>query len=235
MNKFLPQTGGHSLKLDEFQLMQNSYFEGFKALVNKFSSGGNVILDGLVIDQTGVNVIFTSGYIAIGSEILKVEAGSFPKSVDPSDILYFKPIENVLAPSPVTYEDTVSKNVHFERKAIFKYKESGDTDGVAYSAMSFPGSVIEGSVMPWYPPTGMLVTDYFDATGLGINSGKGYAICNGLNNTLDLRGMFIPMATNVPYSGGSTPLRIILDSVTANPATTGGRSLVTLDTTQIPG
>ena len=234
MNKFLPQTGGHSLRLNEFQLMQNSYFEGFKALLQKFSSSGNLVIDGVNIDQSGVNVIYTSGYISINSEVLKVEADVFPKSSNPSDFLYFKPIETVLAPSPVTYEDTVSKNVHFQRKAILKYYNVSDTDGVALSSMSYPGSVIEGSIMPWYIPTGKLLTDYFNNTGLGINSAKGYAICNGLNNTLDLRGMTIAMATNVPFTGGSNPLRSILNGVTANAGTEGGNNLVTLNQTHIP-
>src|SRR6187402_1698067 len=99
MNKFLPQTGGHSLKLDEFQLMQSAYFDGFKALVNKLVPNGNAVLDGIIIDTTGVNVVFTSGYISIAGEILKVDAGTFPKSTNPSDVLYFKPVETVIAPS----------------------------------------------------------------------------------------------------------------------------------------
>jgi hypothetical protein len=234
MNKFLPQTGGHSLKLDEFQLMQNSYFEGFKALVNKLAPSGNVMIDGVIVDQSGVNVINTSGYIAIAGEILKVEANSFAKSLNPADLLYFKPIQTVIAPSPVTYEDTVPKNVHFERKAILKYKDISDTDGVLYSDMSFPGVLIEGGIIPWYPPTGKVVSDYFDNTGKGINSAIGYAICNGLNNTLDLRGMYLPMTTNVPFTGGVAPLRTILDGITANAGTEGGRGLVTLTKAQLP-
>lgn len=234
MNKFLPLTGGHSLKLDEFNLMQNSYFDGFKALIYKFSPTGNIVISGVIVDQTGPNVIYTSGWVSINGEILAVDADSFPKSLSPSDVLYFKPIQTVIPPSPVTYEDTVSKNVHYERKAILKYKEVSDSDGVLYSEISFPGPIIEGTIMPWYPPNGKTVSDYFDNTGLGINSAIGYAICNGLNNTLDLRGMYLPMTTNVPFTGGSDPLRTILDGITSNAGTTGGRGLVTLDKTQLP-
>lgn len=231
MNKFLPQTGGHPLHLDEFILMQDSYFDGFNALVKKIAPSGNMIIDGFIVDQTGLNVVYTSGYVTFNGEIYKIEAGSFVK--DTLQTLYIKPVETTLAPSPQTYEDTGSKVVHVQRKAILKYLD-GDVDGINYEDLSYPGSVIEGSIMPWYPPTGTVVADYFDNTGLGIGKGLGYAICNGLNNTLDLRGMFIPMATSVPYTGGVGSLRAILSGTTATPGTEAGLGLVTLITSQIP-
>lgn len=235
MNKFLPTIGGHSLRLDEFTLMQSAYLDGFKALVYKIAPTGNVILSGLTVDQTGVNVVYTSGYIAIAGEIYSVAAGSFPKSSNPSDVLYFLPVEAVISPSsPVLYEDTTSHNVHFARVAIFKYKDTGDSTGVNYTSMAYPGLVTEGQIIPWYPPAGKTVSDYFDNTGKGINACEGYAICNGLNNTLDLRGMTLGMTTNTPYTGGSNPLRAILDGLTYGAGTEGGHNVITLTKQQLP-
>jgi microcystin-dependent protein len=231
MNKFLPQTGGHPLHLDEFILMQDAYLDGFNALVRKLAPSGNMVIDGFHVDQSGPNVVYTSGWIAFNGEIYKVDSGTFPK--DTLLTLYVKPVQTTIAPSPQTYEDTTSKAVHVQRKAILKY-QAGDVDGIVYSALAYPGVVIEGGILPWYPPTGTAVTDYFDTTGLGIGKGFGYAICNGLNGTLDLRGMFIPMATTVPYSGGSSPLRAILSGTTASAGTEAGLGLVTLTTTQMP-
>lgn len=235
MNKFLPTTGGHSLRLDEFNLMQSAYLDGFKALVYKIAPTGNVILDGLVIDQTGVNVVFTSGYIAIAGEIYSVPAGSFPKSSDPADDLYFLPVETAIAPSsPVIYEDTTSHNAHFSRTAILKYKTISDTTGELYENMSYPGLVVQGAIIPWYPPAGKTVSDFFDNTGKGINSCIGYAICNGLNNTLDLRGMTLGQTTNTPFTGGINPLRAILDGLTYGAGTESGRNVITLTKNQLP-
>lgn len=232
MNKFLPQTGGHSLHLDEFILMQNAYFDGFKALVNKIAPSGNMIIDGFVVDQTGPSVVYTSGYITFNGEIFKVDSGSFTK--DNTKLLYLKPVETAIAPSPITYEDTAAKNVHLQRKAILKYWDGTESDGINYNSLSYPGSVIEGSIMCWVPPTGTVVTDFFDTTGKGIGKALGYAICNGLNNTLDLRGMNMAMATTVPFSGGSAPLRAILAGTTAQAFDEAGRNLVVLTKAQMP-
>ena len=232
MNKFLPVIGGHNLRLDEFKLMQDSYLEGFKALVLKLIPTGNGILDGFIVDATGTDVVFTSGYVSIGGEIFKVNSGTFPKSTNPADTLYVLPVQTVIAPSsPVIYENTTSNNVHFKREAILKYKIGTDTGGVNYSDLSYPGSVLEGSIIPWNVPLGKVVTDFFDATGKGINNARGYAICNGLNFTLDLRGMFLAETTN---AFSTTPLRTILNGVTGDAASEGGQNIVQLTQSNLP-
>jgi hypothetical protein len=231
MNKFLPVDGGHSLHLDEFVLMQGAYFDGFKALVYKLAPSGNTFLQGVVIDTTGANVVYTSGYIAMDGEIYKVNSNSFTKSANPADALYFKPIQTAISPSPVTYEDATTQNVHFQRNAILKYKDVSDTDGVLLSNMSYGGSVIEGSILPWYPPPGKNVSDYFDSTGLGINAATGYAICNGLNNTLNLTGLYLGQATNIPSAGSLAPE---LAGTTATVGSITGRNTVQLTQSNIP-
>ena len=232
MNKFLPVIGGHNLRLDEFRLMQDSYLEGFKALVLKLIPTGNGILDGFIVDTTGTDVVNTSGFVAIDGEIYKINASLFPKSTNPVDVLYIKPSQTTITPSsPVIYENTTSNNVHFKREAILKYKDVTDTDGVNVSDLSYPGSVLEGSIIPWSIPTGKLVTDFFNATGKGVNSARGYAICNGLNNTLDLRGMFLAETTN---AFSAAPLRPILNGVTGNAASEGGQNVVQLSQGNLP-
>jgi microcystin-dependent protein len=77
-------------------------------------------------------------------------------------------------------------------------------------------------------PTGKLVTDYFDNTGLGISSARGYAICNGLNGTDDLRGVHFAMATD---AFGTAPLRS--NVIASTLGSEAGLSSVTLDITQI--
>lgn len=232
MNKFLPQTGGHDLHLDEFVLMQNSYFDGFKALIRKIAPSGNIIVDGFVVDQSGPSVVYTSGYVIFNDEIFRIDAGTFTKDI--SKTLYLQIVESPLPPSPITYEDTGSKNVHIQRKAILKYFQVGDTNGINYNTLSYPGSVLEGSIDSWVPPVGTVVSDYFDSTGLGIGKALGYAICNGLNNTLDLRGMNLAQATSVPFTGGTNPLRAILNGTSNAVGDVAGKNLVALTKSEIP-
>lgn len=233
MNKFLPQTGGHSLHLDEYMLMQDAYFDGFKSLIYKLAPSGNCLLDGFVVDTTGANVIYTSGFVAIAGEIFTVDAGVFTKSANIADILYVKPSILPQAPSPILYEDTSLKNVHISRKAILKYKESTDTDGIELSNLLSPGTVPQGGIIAWLPPAGKTVNDFFDTTGLGINELRGYALCNGLNQTVDLRGMYLPMATNVPATGAGS-LSSILDGNLNNVVDQVGRGKQTLTQANIP-
>jgi hypothetical protein len=215
MNKFLPSTGGHSFRLDDLMLMQDSFFSGFDALIRIFSGTGSCIVSGIVVDTSGVNVLYTDGYVAIKGEIFQVVAGSFTKSVNPADILYFKPVQTAIIPSPVTYEDTTAKNVHFSRTAILKYKEVGDTDGEEYFKTLRADA---GNIIDWTLPSGTQLSDFFDNTGLGINTKAGWAICNGIHAP-DLRGFYTAMGTNVP-STGSPALDSSLSGLTP---TVGGK------------
>lgn len=240
MNKFIPLTGGHKLQLDEFVLVQNSFLEGFNALVKKINPTGNCILDGVIIDQSPSTIItVTEGYIAIKdpisnmSEIYKVDSQTLTKSLNPLDVLYFKPIQTTIAPSPVVYKSTLSKIVHLERKAVLKYKGVADTDGQELSNFYYTGSIVEGTIFAWRIPVNKTLGDYFTSTGIGINSMLGSFICNGENNTIDLRGMFLPMATNVPASPGNLPSRTNLDSVASNLGE-GGRNKKLITQAQLP-
>lgn len=230
MNKFLPLTGGHSFRLDDLMMMENSYLDGFNALLRIFSGTGSCILDGIIVTIGSITVTYTSGYVAVNGEIYQVAAGSFAKSSNPADILYFKPIQTVITPSPVTYEDTGSKNVHFQRVAILKYKQVGDTDGEEYFKCLRSDA---GEIRDWLPPTGTLVSDFFDATGLGINVKKGWAICNGLNGTPDFRGFYTAEGTDVLASGAGA-LNAALNGLTPHIGDTFGVNQVTLTQANLP-
>lgn len=238
MNKLQFFEGGHSLKLDEFNLMQNSYLEGFKALIYKLFPTGNGFLDGCDITMTSsIDGSFTAGHVSIKGEIYIVDAGTF--SGTPST-LYFNipvnPYDGVSlelpsgSPTTVVYENSIRHDVHIERKAILQiYDSTTCLNGCYYNAMEYPGIVLEGGIIPWIPPTGKAITDYFDSTGKGINGAKGYAVCNGNNGTADLRGMFLAMTTNAL---SATALKPILGSVTANAGDETGANTVALNASQ---
>lgn len=230
MNKFLPQTGGHPLKLDDLVLMENSYLSGFSALINAVSGTGNGILSGVVITSDGTNINYTSGYVAIAGEIFIVSAGSFLQSVNPADVIYFNPVQTVIAPSPVTYEDQGSKNVHFQRTVVLKYQAVGDSGGATLAQMSSPDA---GKILDWLPPSLTTVNDFFDATGLGINQKTGWAICNGLNGTPDLRGFMVASATSSPSSGAAA-LSAAVSGITANLGDVAGANKIAIAQANLP-
>ena len=228
MNKFLPEVGGHDLRLDEFMLMQTAYLDGFKALIKSYCPSGNGLLDGVDLTITSSTVSWTNGFICLDSEIYKVVAGSFPLG---SGVIYCKPSNVAVAPSPVLYEDTNVKNVHFKREITLKYQDLSDTDGIAYDDLDFPGGIMQGTIEAWLPPSGKNVNQFFDSTGLGFGIAKGKAICNGLNGTVDLRGFVLACTTNAFRTGG---LSSLLSGLTDNAFATGGSNLVTLTEAQLP-
>lgn len=75
------------------------------------------------------------------------------------------------------------------------------------------------------------LADNFDGTGKGINLYTGWAMCNGDNNTIDMRGRFTMMTTDVP-NGNSIPLEGGIDPIGINQA--GGANRVTLSASEIP-
>lgn len=75
------------------------------------------------------------------------------------------------------------------------------------------------------------LSDNFDATGLGKNLYEGWALCNGINNTIDLRGRFIVMATDGPEAGAN-PLDSSLVGYSIGQI--GGQNSVTLTVSQMP-
>lgn len=81
--------------------------------------------------------------------------------------------------------------------------------------LTFKGQVPIGTILFGIWPVG-----YFDNSGLGLeaNGMCGWAICNGANGTLDMRGFTAAMATNIP---GPAPLHPQVDPVLNNDADWG--------------
>lgn len=75
------------------------------------------------------------------------------------------------------------------------------------------------------------LADNFDATGRGINLYLGWALCNGDNGTIDMRGRFTMMTTDVPNQNG-IPLEPGIDPIGVLAA--GGANRVVLDITEMP-
>lgn len=226
MKLFNPTTGGHPIVLDDLLLLQNAYKSGFTALASYLASNENCILSGVIIANNGVTVTCSSGYAYWQGEIYEVLSSTFPFSA--SGQYFFQLVQTVIVPSPDTYKNMTVNNVHFERQLQLVYYTTG-LQGEYYSAFSRvgAGNVLSGMIIDWYGN----VTVNFDATGVGIGSMGGYQICNGNNNSPDLRGRFIVMSTNVPSSGSP----ILNPSVgNYNFQDIGGEVLHTLNSSEMP-
>ena len=130
MKQFIPQVGGHDLRLDDFVVMEQAYSEALEGVISALDPTGNCILSGVNMSGT-TTISFTSGYVAFLGEVFSFAAQDL--SYVFSSRLFLKVVETVITPSsPVPYEDTTIKNIHFERVMIMKYFNSvdGDINGV---------------------------------------------------------------------------------------------------------
>lgn len=208
MKKLQLGFGGHPLKNDDFNWMQNAYSEVIKAIISIFDPSLNIILSGFIITDNGTTISSTDGYVSWQGEIYQVKATSFAKVAGQQ--LYFKLVETVVSPSPVTYKDGTNQNVHIDRTLQFKYFAAGDT-GEYYAAFTRTSSLgFKRGMLVYYQGS---TTANFDQTGLGINDMAGFAIANGNTYTIsggvsytvpDLRGRKLIGATNVPATGAPT-------------------------------
>lgn len=107
----------------------------------------------------------------------------------------------------------------------------------AYSTVNV--NVPKKLALPWYPANTPEINSNFDLTGLGTSAQfLGWAVCNGLNGTPDLRGQFIVGAiNNVPNSGAPALAANVLPA-NGNPnysvSDVGGTTKETLVLSQIP-
>lgn len=156
------------------------------------------------------NTIYTKGYVYFNGEIY-YSPGGFVKASSvgggmisvPDENPFFRIIELETPIDPIEYADGSLKNyVHTDRIILVKKFNSseGDIDGVngfLYQNTSTPkvNFIQKGMIMDWEETYVNEINDVFDSTGLGIGRMAGWAICNGLNSTNDLRGQFTVMAS----------------------------------------
>lgn len=228
--------GGHPLKNDDLNLIQSAYTDTFKAIVSVFDPSLNIILSGFVISDDGTNISCTSGYVSWQGEIYQIDSTTFVKQNGGQ--LYLQLVENILPPSPVTYKDQTTHNVHLDRRMKLKYFVQGDT-GEYLAAFTRSSSLgfKRGMILDYI---GNPLTN-FDDRGLGINDLSGFAVCNGNTFTVsggiqyivpDLRGRGRIGASNVP----SQDAPIYNAGILSNPSITetGGAAFKTLTQSNLP-
>lgn len=229
--------GGHPLKNDDFNFMQTSYAEVFKGFISIFDPNLNCIMSGVVITETVSDISFTSGYVSWQGEPFVVEGGTFSKVVGGQ--LYFKLVEDVIYPSPVTYKDQSVQIVHVDRKLTLTYYTAGDT-GEYFAAFTRVSSLgFKRGMMVEFQGN---ISTNFDSTGLGINDMAGFAVCNGGTFTIsggmtitvpDRRGRKSIGASNVP-SDGAPVYDSTLGTYPAGSINIAGKNSIVLTKNQLP-
>lgn len=214
MKKFEPQTGGHRFRLDDLMLMQQAVIEALSGLVSALNPSQNCVISGVkasVITSSNTHSI-SGGFAAFQGEVFRVNAVDL--AYDASKRLFLKVNEVILTPSPVLYQDSNTKTVHFDRTLVVKYFNAGDGDqdgvnGMYYDNTGMGVTVPPGVVVEYYMVQGETINDVFDTSGLGKNKLKGWAMCNGLNGTPDLRGLF----TVMPSAGVFNPAPLVSNAI----------------------
>lgn len=258
MKRIIPQVGGHNFRLDDLVIMQQGYTESIAGIISALSPNGNCILSGVV--ETSERTLpdrtyqYTLGYVAFKPYGQEMEVFKFnnPTSIsstgividglsqvtigDPGTLRYLKIVEEIITPSsPVPYEDTLNKNVHFLRTMTMKYYDSSvdhpGIDGMIFAnpnngsyniGINYANTSQRGFIQEFYPfPIGE-ENNLFDSNGLGLYRMKGLAICNGKSHiipglpmpfvTPDLRGKFKVMPSTII---GSTLSDVVAPAVTS--------------------
>ena len=169
----LTYLGGVPLTQRDIKWLQDNYSGALSSL--SIVIGDKVILAGMV--EAGGNV--SNGWISLNGELLPFVGGAIGTGE-------FAIVET---PTNRVFHDGNAKPVRIDRVATFS------TGGAyQYSDLVRVGTVKEmwqaGDIKQITCNTAY-IADNFDVTGKGINKRVGWAICNGNNETADLRGKFL--------------------------------------------
>lgn len=172
----LTNIGGYPLSQEDLAHLQSSYVDAFAALAGMV--GNKVIITGMLEAAGSV----TAGWISINNELVPFLAGAIGTGE-------YSIVETI---TPLTFHDGSNNEVLITR--IAQFSVGGDQQ---YAELVRIGTLKND--MPKIGDIKMVHCDNtyiaanFDGTGLGINERVGWAICNGINETVDMGDMF-PMA-----------------------------------------
>jgi hypothetical protein len=190
--------------------MSESVDRAFRsAFADYLVSAQDFFIEGGVVTATpsGTSTVYsiTAGHAFYKGELIYMDAHSITKLS--SQVVYLELYEDAVDIAPVLNIDGNTDQVMIRRRIRLRV---GSVYPVTYMSIDAPRKeaidrlrlkgriVLPGMIMPYYGT----LSD-FDGTGLGIANQpmEGWAICNGINGTPDMRGMVAAGATNVPDSG----------------------------------
>lgn len=224
-------TGGHPLKVDDLALLQDGVIDALKGVCNGLGTGNQAfILSGVV--TSGLTI--SAGYIYFNGEVYPFDAQGIVALLLGQQ-LYYEVVEDVLPPSPVTYQDLSVHNVHVRRRIVLTGAFPTPPNSILASSI-----VRLNQILGITPQKGIIMysglSTNFDSNGKGKSGTQldGWALCNGNTFTVpgggtvvapNLRGKFI-VGFDERTSGADTDYDVIGD--------TGGEKTHTLTKSEIP-
>jgi hypothetical protein len=197
-----------------FKFLQDNYSDGLGAIA-KFI-GNKKIITGV----ENVGGIVSDGWVVIDGELLFFQGGAVGTKiivVETADV------------TPVTFADGSTQNVYFTRKATFG-TGVGEFLYSELTRLQPLEEVWQEKDIKHVSCDAAYILANFEASGLGKNLRKGWAIANGANGTDDWRGQFM-----VAYDDRSVdPANGIWDILYNTPGATGGEKAHTLTTSEMP-
>lgn len=220
---------------DSAQQAFRDAFADYLALAQDFFVSGCTITG--TPSGTSTNYSITAGAACFQGEFLRVDPHSVIKTS--SQVVYLEVYEDAVDLFPVLNADGSSDNVMIRRRLRLAVGPVYPTDHMAITAprkealdrLRLRGRIVlPGMIVPYFGPV-----DHFGATGLGLAGTPmdGWAVCNGLNGTPDLRGMALIGATQVPASGAPVPYSGV-HPTPSSPGDKVGADRLLLESDQLP-
>lgn len=216
--------GGFPLRLDDLRWMDNAYKEAFKGIMSSFG-----VIDQKVILLSGcertVNnnmITISSGFISIAGEIYAVSEQTYNNPI--SSLEYWEVNVQYDAAGLKQFLDNTTHETYEIRTARIAVGPSVPQGSTEYSAMETIYDIINKNVDT--VPVGAIIMWSGTAGSVPI----GYSVCDGSNNTPDLRGRFVvgydPRVQN-PNNG-------VWDANYKTVGNTGGEKTHQLTVSEIP-
>lgn len=160
---------------------------------------------------SGANTLYsvTAGHVFYRGEPMPMDAHSVVRGA--SQVIYIEVRDDAVDIAPVINLDGTTDYVMRRRHARMRVASAYPAEYMAIDAprkrdldlLRLKGRIVPtGGIVPY-----MGSMEYFSNNGLGLVNTpmEGWAICNGLNGTVDLRGMVPFGATDVPSIGAADP------------------------------
>ncbi len=227
MEKLNLFTGGHPFQVDDLATMQAGTIDALNAICvglgNPFSA---YVLTGCV--NSGLSM--SAGYIFFMGEVFPVDTQSVPL-LALGESLYWVIQEVVIAPSPVTYQNSSVHNVHVRRRLILQGAFVAPPSSVLVSV-----TVRLNQILGLTPQRGIIMysgaVSNFTVSGLGKAGTQldGWALCNGGTFSVPGGGTLASPNLQGQFIVGYNPTDPDYNAI----GNTGGSKTVVLTNAQLP-
>lgn len=239
MNRFKPRRGTPAPYHRHMDYIADSVDLAFRTAFSDYiATSSDFYISGAAITSTpsggSVTHAITDGFACFKGEFLHIDAHSIVQLS--SQVVYLELYEDAVDVTPVLNVDGSSDQVMLRRRLRLRV---GPVYPTSYMALNAPTKaaldqqrfggrlVVPGMIVPYAGSMSL-----FDGSGLGIAAMSGWAVCNGLNGTVDMRGLVAVGATNVPDAGAPTVSSIV--SGGSNPLELSGADMVLIEADNLP-